>query len=128
MRALFFLLLCWSCAAAAEAIRGMPETATQARKPDTASAGASAPAPAAKSPERFAALDLDGDGQVSLAEAAGHEDVVVHFDRADRDRNGRLTVAEYENLGKKEPRRSRTTARTARPKASTSGTRSASNP
>jgi Ca2+-binding EF-hand superfamily protein len=46
----------------------------------------------------FRALDLDGDGYVSLAEAAGNEDVVSRFDRADRNRDGKLSPREFANL------------------------------
>ena len=63
-------------------------------------------------------LDLDGDGQLSLAEAAGHAEIVQRFHRADRDRDGRLTQREFDRLaklpaskaGKKQPaRRAQTT-------------------
>ena len=50
--------------------------------------------------EEFGALDLTGDGKVSLAEAAGYEDVVVRFDKADRNRDGKLTRREFERLKK----------------------------
>ena len=50
--------------------------------------------------EEFTALDLNGDGKVSLAEAAGHAAVVMRFDCADRDRDGRLTMAEFNRLKK----------------------------
>lgn len=50
--------------------------------------------------EEFNALDLDADGRVSLAEAAGHAAVVVRFDRADRNRDGKLTMAEFNRLKK----------------------------
>lgn len=45
-------------------------------------------------------LDLNGDGRVSLAEAAGHADIVVRFERADRNRDGKLTQAEFDRLEK----------------------------
>jgi hypothetical protein len=48
----------------------------------------------------FDALDLDGDGYVSLAEAAGNADVVLRFDRADRNRDGRLSFKEFGRLAK----------------------------
>jgi hypothetical protein len=48
----------------------------------------------------FHALDLDGDGYVSLAEAAGEPIVVQRFDRADKDRDGRLSRKEFANLRK----------------------------
>lgn len=47
---------------------------------------------------RFRLLDLDGDGYVSLAEAAGIEDVVGRFDRADANRDGHLSPKEFERL------------------------------
>lgn len=48
----------------------------------------------------FDSLDLDGDGYVSLSEAAGHEIVVTRFDRADRDKDGKLSRKEFANLRK----------------------------
>jgi Ca2+-binding EF-hand superfamily protein len=50
--------------------------------------------------EEFTTLDLDGDGKVSLAEAAGHAAVVMRFDRADRNHDGKLTMAEFNRLKK----------------------------
>ena len=47
---------------------------------------------------RFLILDLDGDGYVSLAEAAGMDDIVTRFDRADADRDGRLSSKEFDRL------------------------------
>lgn len=47
---------------------------------------------------RFLILDLDGDGYVSLAEAAGLGDIVTRFDRADADRDGRLSAKEFGRL------------------------------
>jgi hypothetical protein len=46
----------------------------------------------------FRSLDLNGDGYVSLAEAAGDEVVVKRFDRADKDRDGKLSRKEFANL------------------------------
>ncbi len=48
----------------------------------------------------FDSLDLDGDGYVSLAEAAGTAAVVERFDRADRNRDGKLSRKEFHNLKK----------------------------
>lgn len=45
-------------------------------------------------------LDLNGDGRLSLAEAAGHADIVVRFERADRNKDGKLTQAEFNRLEK----------------------------
>ena len=68
----------------------------------------------------FYSLDLNDDGAVSLAEAAGYAEIVTRFDRADRNRDGRLTLAEFETLSKppttkaskKDLRRREATART----------------
>ena len=48
----------------------------------------------------FQSLDLNGDGYVSLAEAAGDPVVVNRFDRADRNRDGKLSPKEFANLKK----------------------------
>ena len=48
----------------------------------------------------FDSLDLDGDGYVSLAEAAGNGAVVERFDRGDRNRDGKLSRKEFRNLKK----------------------------
>jgi EF hand len=48
----------------------------------------------------FDSLDLNGDGYVSLSEAAGQEVVVSRFDRADRNKDGKLSRKEFANLSK----------------------------
>ena len=53
--------------------------------------------------EEFRALDLNGDGYVSAAEAAGFRDIVIRFDRADRNRDGKLSRAEYARLKQAKP-------------------------
>jgi len=67
----------------------------------SAAAGASAPAPLRNG--SFEGLDLNRDGRISLAEAAGHNDVVLRFDRADRNRDGKLTKAEFDRVEKLPP-------------------------
>lgn len=53
--------------------------------------------------EEFRALDLNGDGYISAAEAAGFSDIVTRFDRADRNRDGKLSRAEYARLKQEKP-------------------------
>jgi hypothetical protein len=72
-----------------------------------ASSSAGSTVPAATSPaldpvseQRFKALDIDGDGAISKAEAAGNADLVTGFDRADRNRDGKLSRKEYDSIGK----------------------------
>ena len=48
----------------------------------------------------FQALDLNGDGYVSLAEAAGDPVIVNRFDKADRNRDGKLSEKEFARLNK----------------------------
>ena len=67
----------------------------------SAAAGGTADRPAVGADSStLKALDLNGDGRVSLAEAAGYAEVVTRFDRADRNKDGRLTQAEFDRLAK----------------------------
>jgi len=70
----------------------------------SAASGASAPLPH-QDPARdsFGSLDLNGDGRVSLAEAAGYGDITTRFARADRNKDGKLTKVEFERLAKLPP-------------------------
>jgi hypothetical protein len=72
-----------------------------------ASSGASARrAPEASEKEAmFRYLDIDGDGFVSKAEAAGNEKATLGFDRADRNHDGKLSFEEYDSIGKPRPPR-----------------------
>ncbi len=67
---------------------------------------------------RFQILDLDGDGYISLAEAAGIGDIVERFDRADTDRDGYLSAKEFARLDRikvgARPHRQRVRASVAR--------------
>jgi hypothetical protein len=74
---------------------------------------------AARATEAFpGVLDIDGDGQVSKAEAAGHAEVTLGFDRADRNRNGKVSSAEWQRYEKwQEARAKAREARLARAKA-----------
>lgn len=75
----------------------------------------------------LAALDIDGDGQVSKAEAAGNAEATLGFDRADRNRNGRVTTAEWQRYEKWQERRAKAReARLARAKAKESASAGAS--
>ena len=82
-----------------------PKKSTESKKDKTSSsAGAGAPSEVvldSVSEQRFRALDIDGDGAISKAEAAGNADLVKGFDRADRSpRDGKLSRAEYDSVGK----------------------------
>ncbi len=82
------------------------EERTQAHsQPDVphASGGATAPSGVDRT-AAFKSLDVDGDGLVSKAEAAGNAEVTGAFDRADRNRDGKLSVAEYERYTKLQAR------------------------
>ena len=70
-----------------------------------ASGGSSAPAATEEKQHRFRRLDIDGDGFVSKAEAAGNAPATLGFDRADRNRDGKLSFAEYDSIGKPPPAR-----------------------
>lgn len=74
--------------------------------------------------DAFKSLDIDGDGLVSKAEAAGHDEVTRAFDAGDRNRDGKLSLAEYERYGKaKEKAKTKQAARKSDGSASAGGTK-----
>jgi hypothetical protein len=97
------------------------------RKADSsASGGATASRPPVYSEKEamFRQLDIDGDGFVSKAEAAGNATATLGFDRADRNRDGKLSFAEYDSIGKPAPaakkkQQARVSAKAASAKAKT---------
>lgn len=76
----------------------------EAQMMQSAASGGSAPFPH-EDPARdsFTALDLNGDGRLSLAEAAGYGDITLRFARVDRNKDGKLTKAEFQRLAKLPP-------------------------
>ena len=86
--------------------KARPGTATSKKKDkqkESSSAGSSAPSSAEAMGDRekaFKALDIDGDGVISKAEAAGNATLITRFDRADRNRDGKLNRKEYDALAK----------------------------
>jgi len=57
---------------------------------------AAEPLPPQDRPEAFRKLDTDKDGFLSRQEAAVEPEVAANFDRADRNRDGKLSPEEFE--------------------------------
>jgi hypothetical protein len=72
----------------------------------------------AQADERFDKLDYDRDGKVSKAEAAGNADLIMGFDRSDRNSDGKLSPKEYEALLARAAARASAAAGATSPKAS----------
>jgi hypothetical protein len=87
----------------------------KAKGDKSSSAGSSAPAQDGQKELAFKKLDLDGDGSISKAEAAGNEKLMNGFDDADKDRDGKLSRSEYEHLGS--PSAAKAKAKSAKVKA-----------
>ena len=89
------------------AVKGTSPRAEAPVPQEPAAAGATAAGVEKKhdgdKPKSLRLLDLDGDGRLSLAEAAGHAELVQRFHRADRDGDGKLTQSEFDRLAKKPP-------------------------
>ena len=109
--ALSFLLAAATAQADTENVRQAQSQLRFLPAAEGASAGATRAGAAAKAPPSsdkeamFRRLDIDGDGFVSKAEAAGNEAATVGFDRADRNRDGKLSFREYDSIGKPRPAR-----------------------
>jgi hypothetical protein len=56
------------------------------------------PVPPQDRPETFRMLDKDQDGYISRAEAAAHPEVAANFDKADGDKDGRLSLDEFQKV------------------------------
>ena len=96
----YLLLAVASCALTVQAQtadKGQKAQKNQNKK-SSAGRGTTAPTPP-PNPENDAAFrkyDMNGDGLVSKAEAAGHYDLMMGFDKSDRNRDGKLSRAEYD--------------------------------
>jgi hypothetical protein len=76
--------------------------------PHSAAAGSTAPEASELRAGSYTAIDLNGDGRLSIAEAAGNAEIVTRFDRADRNRDGKLTQTELNRLAKLPPPKPKT--------------------
>jgi hypothetical protein len=95
----------------------LADTANVARASEVLDFNVGLDAPAVRE-AGLGALDIDGDGLVSRAEAAGNAEISLGFDRADRNRDGKVNTAEWQRYEKWQERRAKAReARLARAKA-----------
>lgn len=95
------------------AVNGTNNPGIAAAQASAAAGGTAGGQAIGRDPSSLQALDLNGDGRLSLAEAAGYAEIVTRFDRADRNKDGKLTQTEFARLaklpepkaGKKKPQR-----------------------
>ena len=79
-------------------IRSLPGLIAACSLAAAALATAAEPLPPQDRPEAFRKLDTDQDGFISRQEAAAQPEVAANFDKADRDRDGRLNFEEFETI------------------------------
>ncbi len=46
----------------------------------------------------FSEVDTNGDGKITMKEASSYEGLMAAFDKADQDRDGLISKAEYQKL------------------------------
>jgi hypothetical protein len=85
------------------AVNGVHNPGFEPRAHESAAAGSTGEPVFSEKAGTMPSLDLNGDGRLSLAEAAGNADIVTKFERADRNKDGKLTQAEFDRLEKLRP-------------------------
>jgi EF hand len=96
------------------AVNGASNPGIPSAQPSAAAGGTAEVEMPERKPGSLNALDVNGDGRLSLAEVAGNAEIVTRFGRADRDKDGRLTQAEFDRLAKLTPPKTRKSKLTPR--------------